>query len=280
MAAAAPLADTKVIPPWGYELLPSQRAVRATWKSQIFGSMVVGGYYWDTIISLPADFEFIFRRRFNYATALFIVNRCSCIITVTNSWLFAVYTGHHCLPVYKLAVISESVTIFTSQALLLIRVRALYHENLYLLVFMMLFLFTGPVFAFSEALKTTAFNLPGNVGCIFGPSSPYVYLIFLLQASFDCLCFVLCTYKLFRIGQGSEFMSIGREMLNGGLIYYIPNVITQIATIVMTLQKGSEDQFILPPAADAVASAQALRITRRVWKIGQEQLLPGSFYST
>ncbi|KAH7370790.1 hypothetical protein BKA65DRAFT_489241 [Rhexocercosporidium sp. MPI-PUGE-AT-0058] len=273
------LSNTQVVPPWGYGLLPSQRDVRATWKSQIFGSIVVGGYYWDTILSLPGDLEFIFRRRFNYATVLFVVNRLSCLVTLTDSWLFAVYTGSHCLPVYKLAVISESITIFTSQALLLIRVQALYQENKYLLVFMILFLFAGPVFAFSESLKTTAFNLPGNVGCIFGPSSPYVYLIFLLQATFDCLCFVLCTYKLFRISQGSGFLSIGRELLHGSLIYYVPNVIMQIATIIMTLQKGSEDQFILPPAADGVASAQALRITRRMWKIGQKQLLPSSFYS-
>ncbi|KAH7357413.1 hypothetical protein BKA66DRAFT_245357 [Pyrenochaeta sp. MPI-SDFR-AT-0127] len=225
----------------------------------------------SVIISLPGDFQFIFRRRFNYATVLFIVNRASCIITLTNSWLFTVYTGSQCLPVYKLAVLSESVTIFTSQALLLIRVRVLYHDNLYLLTFMILFLFASPVFALTEAIITTASNLPGNVGCIFGPSSPYIYLIFLLQALFDCLCFVLCMYKLFRIGKGGGFMSISREMLNGGLVYYIPNVITQIATIILTQQKGSDAQFLSPPAADGVASAQALRITRNLWRSGQKQ---------
>ena len=55
------------------------------------------------------------------------------------------------------------------------------------------------------------------------------------------------------------------------MVYYIPNVITQIATIVLTAQIGHEDQFLLPLAADAVASAQALRITRRLWKSGQKR---------
>lgn len=66
-------------------------------------------------------------------------------------------------------------------------------------------------------------------------------------------------------------MSISREMLNGGLVYYIPNVITQIATIILTQQKGSDAQFLSPPAADGVASAQALRITRNLWRSGQKQ---------
>ena len=48
-------------------------------------------------------------------------------------------------------------------------------------------------------------------------------------------------------------------------------MITQIATIVLTAQIGHEDQFLLPLAADAVASAQALRITRRLWKSGQKR---------
>ncbi|USP79331.1 cytochrome P450 [Curvularia clavata] len=78
-------------------------------------------------------------------------------------------------------------------------------------------------------------------------------------------------YKLFRVGQGGGFMSIGKEMVNGGLVYYIPNIIIQVATIILTQQKGSEDQFILPPAADGIASAQALRITRSLWRSGQKQ---------
>ncbi|EUC39574.1 hypothetical protein COCMIDRAFT_111194 [Bipolaris oryzae ATCC 44560] len=264
-------ANTNVVAPWGYDLLPSQKDVRAQWKFQLFGSIVVGGYYWDTIVSFPRDFQFIFQRRFNYATVLFIVNRVACIITLTNIWLFAVYTGNLCLVVYKIAGILEPVTIFTSQALLLIRVRVLYRDNWYLLTFMILFLFAGPVLALVEAFRTTAFNLPGNVGCMFGLSSPYIFLVFLLQASFDCLCFILCMYKLFRVGQGGGFMSIGKEMVNGGLVYYIPNVVIQIATIILTSQKGIEDQFILPPAADGIASAQALRITRNLWRSGQIQ---------
>lgn len=55
------------------------------------------------------------------------------------------------------------------------------------------------------------------------------------------------------------------------LVYYIPNVVIQIATIILTSQKGIEDQFILPPAADGIASAQALRITRNLWRSGQKQ---------
>ncbi|EMD86540.1 hypothetical protein COCC4DRAFT_167016 [Bipolaris maydis ATCC 48331] len=263
--------NTHVVAPWGYDLLPSQRDVRAQWKSQIFSSIVVGGYYWDTIISLPRDFQFIFQRKFNYATVLFIVNRVCCITTLTNFWLFAVYTGSQCLPVYKIAGILEPVTIFTSQALLLIRVRVLYQNNWYLLTFMVLFLFVGPLIDLIEAFRTTGFNLPGNVGCMFGPSSPYIYLVFLFQALFDCLCFILCMYKLFRVGQGGGFMRIGKEMVNGGLVYYIPNVVIQIATIILTQQKGIEDQFILPPAADGIASAQALRITRNLWWSGQKQ---------
>ncbi|EUC27601.1 hypothetical protein COCCADRAFT_41709 [Bipolaris zeicola 26-R-13] len=263
--------STHVVAPWGYDLLPSQKDVRAQWKFQIFGSIVLGGYYWDTIISLPRDFQFIFQRRFNYATVLFIVNRVCCIITLTNFWIFAVYSGSQCLLVYKIAGILEPVTIFTSQALLLIRVHVLYRDNWYLLIFMVLFLFAGPILALVEAFRTTASNLPGSVGCIFGPSSPYIYLVFLLQASFDCLCFILCMYKLSRVGQGGGFMRIGKEMVNGGLVYYIPNVVIQIATIILTSQKGIEDQFILPPAADGIASAQALRITRNLWRSGQKQ---------
>ncbi|PVI05741.1 hypothetical protein DM02DRAFT_623804 [Periconia macrospinosa] len=219
------ITNTHVIAPWGYNLLPSQKDVQAAWKFQIFSSIVV------VIISLPADFTFIFQRRFTYATVLFVLNS----------------------------------------------VRVLYRDNLYLLIFMLLFLFAGPVFALTEACITTASNLPGNLGCIFGPSSPYIYVIFLLQASFDCVCFVLCVYKmaklsqLFRIGQGGGFMGVSREMLNGGFVYYIPNVIIQIATIILTQQKGSEAQFLLPPAADGVASAQALRITRSLWRSEQKR---------
>ncbi|PVH78565.1 hypothetical protein DL98DRAFT_533680 [Cadophora sp. DSE1049] len=258
------------VPPWGYDTLPTQDAVQGIWKSQIFSSVVLGGYFWDVVISVVRDGEFVFRRRFNYVTALFVINRLSCIVTLTNNWLFAIYTGNQCLVVYKLTVISEPITIFTSQALLLIRVQILYKHNYLLLGFMALFLFASPVLDLTYALITTAYNTPGNVGCVFGPSSPYIYLVFLLQAIFDCLCFALCTFKLWRIGEGGGLLSIGQEMLNGGVVYYIPNIIAQIATVITTLQKGSTDQYLLPPLADGVASAQALRITRGLWKKGQQ----------
>ncbi|KAF5847662.1 hypothetical protein GGP41_000388 [Bipolaris sorokiniana] len=90
--------------------------------------------------------------------------------------------------------------------------------------------------------------------------------LFLLQSSIDCFCFILCLYKLFRIRQGGGFMNIGKGML----VYYIPNVVIQIATIILTSQKGIEDRFILPPAADRIASAQALRIIRNLWRSGQK----------
>ncbi|KAH7381040.1 hypothetical protein BKA64DRAFT_713598 [Cadophora sp. MPI-SDFR-AT-0126] len=259
-----------VVPPWGYDTLSSQDAVQATWKSQIFGSIILGGYFWDVIISAVRDGEFVFRRRFNYVTAIFIINRISCIITLTNNWLFAIYTGNQCLAVYKLTVISEPITIFTSQALLLIRVQILYKNNYLLLGFMTLFLFASPVLDLTYAFITTAYNTPGNVGCVFGPSSPYIYLVFLLQALFDCLCFALCTFKLWSMGQGGGLLSIGQEMLNGGLVYYIPNVLAQLATVMTSVQTGSTDQYLLPPLADGVASAQALRITRGLWKKGQD----------
>lgn len=33
--------STHVVAPWGYDLLPSQKDVRAQWKFQIFGSIVL-----------------------------------------------------------------------------------------------------------------------------------------------------------------------------------------------------------------------------------------------
>jgi len=60
-------------------------------------------------------------------------------------------------------------------------------------------------------------------------------------------------------------MKTTRELLNGGFAYYLPNVLIQIVTVVFTLRMGSELQFTTTAAADGIASAQALRITRNLW---------------
>lgn len=53
-------------------------------------------------------------------------------------------------------------------------------------------------------------------------------------------------------------------------IYYIPNVVTQVTTLVFLGQHQHFLKYITTPAATAVASAQALRITRKIWKLGSE----------
>ena len=53
-------------------------------------------------------------------------------------------------------------------------------------------------------------------------------------------------------------------------VYYIPNVVTQVVTLVFLGQHQHFLKYITTPAATAVASAQALRITRKIWKLGFE----------
>jgi hypothetical protein len=52
-------------------------------------------------------------------------------------------------------------------------------------------------------------------------------------------------------------------------VYYIPNVIVQIATVVLITQTSTTNiQYLTTPCATAIASAQSLRITRKLWKAG------------
>jgi hypothetical protein len=61
-------------------------------------------------------------------------------------------------------------------------------------------------------------------------------------------------------------------------VYYIPNVLVQIVTMVFLGSAKFPLQLITASSADAIASAQALRITRNLWKAGQwrqsESVLP------
>jgi hypothetical protein len=61
-------------------------------------------------------------------------------------------------------------------------------------------------------------------------------------------------------------------------IYYIPNVIIQIITLYFVVHKALYVQFITTATADAVASAQSLRITRKLWKAGLMQNNPESYF--
>ena len=52
-------------------------------------------------------------------------------------------------------------------------------------------------------------------------------------------------------------------------VYYIPNVLVQITTLVFLAQDNLLLRYVITPTATAVASAQSLRITRKIWKIGR-----------
>jgi hypothetical protein len=56
-------------------------------------------------------------------------------------------------------------------------------------------------------------------------------------------------------------------MLQYQFVYYIPNVVVQITTVAFLTQANPSLQYITTPIATAVASAQSLRITRKLWKL-------------
>jgi hypothetical protein len=83
----------------------------------------------------------------------------------------------------------------------------------------------------------------------------------------------------------SSDKNLRREFLNGGVciyltwfmytglivlqfVYYVPNVVIQIVTLVFVTSRIRYFRYATASCADAVASAQSLRITRKLWKSG------------
>jgi hypothetical protein len=55
------------------------------------------------------------------------------------------------------------------------------------------------------------------------------------------------------------------------LIYYVPNVLIQIITLILICTQEFPLQVMSASTADAVSSAQATRITRKLWEAGRWQ---------
>jgi len=271
--------------PWGYEYMSSQEQVNSTWRWQILQCMTLGGYVWDIILSIPEDWEFTFYRRFNYVTCIYVINRLSATLCLVGYFILTVTTPPSCEELSVIVPTSEAITLFTSCALLVIRVWVLYRDQIYVTMFMVALLFPGPIINIVAWAPQKSFVLPNKSGCSFWSRPPsWQYVPFVFQAVFDLLVFLLCLAKLvtrsdltiknIRHDPIGTRMKIRHEFLKGGFVYYVPNVIIQIITLVFLIRKFDSLQNITTPCATAVASAQSLRITRRLWKLGKSRQEP------
>jgi len=182
-----------------------------------------------------------------------------------------------CGAMNKMTAISEGLCQFTSCALLSLRVWVLYRKQIYIPIFMTVFLFPGPIIDIVAWTPLRLASLPSPGGCTFVTYPPsWEYVPFVLQSVYDLLVFVLVLFKLLRRTDlsirhlGNQpvglAMKIRREFLNGGFVYYIPNIAIQIINLVFVTNKFSFGAYVTASAADIIASAQSLRITRNLWK--------------
>ncbi|KAH7350512.1 hypothetical protein BKA65DRAFT_498456 [Rhexocercosporidium sp. MPI-PUGE-AT-0058] len=263
--------------PWGYLYLPTQADIEATYLLQLMLCFAIGGYLWDTVVFFIDDVEFIFCRRFNIISFLFILSRVSTLIS-SASWIaFYMARIEHCRLANYIDCIAETLCILSSASLLQARIVAVFKDNKPVLFLTFGLLVVSPIAGSLVTAGMKTINLPNHSGCSFISTPSYTFLPYLVQAVFDVLVFVLCTWKLLVTNAVSlsdfrrrkSAMKVTQAFFDAGFVYYVPVVFIQITTLVFVTKSNSSLRFITAAMADCISSAQALRITRSLWKLNQ-----------
>ncbi|KAN0096630.1 hypothetical protein V8E51_015435 [Hyaloscypha variabilis] len=208
--------------PWAYESLPSQKAVEDSFIFQIMQSVVF------IILSSVKDYEFVVYRRFNYVTCIYITNRLAATICIVGYWTLNYATTVDCNAVNRVTATAEGLCQFTSSALLSLRIWVLYRKQIYVPIFMTLFMIPGPIINIVAWTPLQIGTLPSPGGCQFTSRPPrWVDIPFIMQSIFDLLIFVLCVVELLwksdlsirHLGNQPVGLAlrIRREFLNGGV---------------------------------------------------------------
>ncbi|KAH9207659.1 hypothetical protein DL95DRAFT_415446 [Leptodontidium sp. 2 PMI_412] len=160
--------------PWGYLYLPTQPDIEATYLLQLMLCFAIGGYVWDTIVFFIDDVEFIFCRRFNIISFLFILSRVSTLVTSAGWIAFCVARIEHCSLANYIDCVAETLCIFSSAALLQARIVAVFKDNKPVLFLTFGLLTVSPIAGslITAGMKTT--NLPNDSGCAIISTPSYI----------------------------------------------------------------------------------------------------------
>ncbi|EKM58093.1 uncharacterized protein PHACADRAFT_252102 [Phanerochaete carnosa HHB-10118-sp] len=255
---------------------PTELALEASAFAKLMHALA-GLYFWEVATSLSFDWQYITgKKRFHWPLIFYFLDRYLLVFAMIGILTaLDVTTEVNCQTLYTFNQLVGQATIGLASINLAIRTMALWSQNLYIVVPLVLVIL-GHWSLILQGVLLKAVWMPGQGCLITHTNNTVLAATFIYSMCFDFIVLVLTAAKLaFPQGQRSQLMKL---LFKDGLIYFVIAFLSNLLATTFMLLNLSAVMSIVFNVPSAVASTiVACRAVRRLseWANSKHEVYSG-----
>ncbi|KAF8239044.1 hypothetical protein L208DRAFT_176797 [Tricholoma matsutake] len=212
---------------------------------------------WDYFMSLPAEIERIWRRKFTYVSVLYLLNRYygllefAMVVPLMTTPITNLFSIEACSKIYRWEPVGALITTVLSQAIMGSRVYAMYGKSW--VVAGILGTIMSAEFGVQAYTLTVVFPAPSPapgipVPCVAVGPKKYLVAFWAIPLLFDTVTFLLTFYKSYTFWKAESKSPTISVLFRDGLVYFAAIFSMNLINVILFVTQDTTLQAVNLPA--------------------------------